>query len=88
MPRFENETAYSPAILETNQTIIAPYYEDGAKMEVYDLGENKLLTVDLGYFAETCRDGTCQPHESVISCHEDCSYLNVDDLCIYDKDGC
>jgi len=88
MPRPEgNETAFSPVFLsDTNYTLLAPYFDDASKMEVYNLQNQKVLTVDLSYFAESCGDGVCQPHESAMECSEDCLAEQVDDVCNYAKD--
>ncbi len=87
MPRSEDEPAPSPVVLnDTNYTVSTEYFEDAQKMEIYDLKNNKLLTVDLGYFADVCGDGVCQPQESNLNCAEDCPGSLPDDICNYESD--
>ena len=88
MPRDEDNFSHSPVVVNnTNYTVLASYHEDASKMEVYDLANNKLLTVDLAYLANVCGDGVCQEHESAVECSEDCSTEQPDDLCTYTKDN-
>lgn len=92
MPR-ENERGNislmsSPVVMsDTNYTLLAPYFDNAKKMEIYDLNNSKLLTIELGYFAKTCGDNTCQEHESAISCPQDCRPDMKDEICNYASDG-
>ncbi|MFC1686068.1 M64 family metallopeptidase [Nanoarchaeota archaeon] len=88
MPREEDNFSSSPVVLEnTNLTLFSKYFDDAEKMEVYNLKNEKLLTVDLGYFADTCGDNLCQKHESAIECPADCSNEGLDDICNYNQDN-
>ncbi len=89
MPREnESDLSHSPIILnETNYTLLAPYLENAERLEVYDLKNQRVLSVDLGYLARTCGDNLCQEHESALTCPSDCRASVSDDLCTYEEDG-
>jgi len=87
-PPEEGMVSYPPIELEKlNYSLLAPYFNDAKKLEVYDLENKRVLTVDLGYFSETCGNGKCENHESNLECPQDCRASMKDDLCTYEKDG-
>ena len=70
-----------------NYTLNLPYFEDGKTLEVYDLEENKLSSMLLAPFAETCGDGICQDQEDYLECKSDCSMAEKDNTCLPYQDG-
>lgn len=87
-PRFPNETTYSPVVQDTfDHTLMAPYFENAKSIEVYNLQNQKVLTVDVSYLAKTCGNNVCDKSETSIDCPQDCSPLIKDKICNYVKDG-
>ena len=89
-PFYENESSEkAPAFMldKVDSTILVPYYKDAKQLSISNLEGKKVLDVDLGYFAETCGNGKCEPHESAISCPQDCNANEKDGICNYAKDN-
>lgn len=63
------------------------YYNNIKEINIYDQNNNKLLAKDIGFFADVCEDGICQPHESYEICPQDCPSGRQDDFCDEIKDG-
>ena len=87
-PRSPNETTYSPIVLDNiNQTLIAPYFENAKSVEIYNLQNQRVLSIDVGYLAKTCGDGICERGETAVDCPQDCKESVKDGICTYEKDG-
>lgn len=87
MPR-ENEASYSPVMLDSfNHTILAPYFNNSKAIEVYNLQNQKVLSIDVGYLSKTCGNGICDEHETAMDCPQDCKADMKDGLCNYAKDN-
>ncbi|MBU2523508.1 MAG: M64 family metallopeptidase [Nanoarchaeota archaeon] len=87
-PRYPNETSYSPIVQDTfDHTLMAPYFENAKSIEVYDLQNQKVLSIDVAYLAKTCGNNICEEHETSIDCLKDCRADIRDNLCTYAKDG-
>jgi hypothetical protein len=88
MPENENETHFSPIVKDKfNYTLTIPYSDDGKRFEAYDRNNRKVLSVNLGYLADTCGNGACEPQENYLECPKDCSLEKPDNLCIPNSDG-
>ena len=72
---------------DVNQTLLAPYFSNAKQLEIYNLNNQKMLTVDLGYLAKTCGDEICQPQESAVICAADCRPEIADNVCNYAQDN-
>jgi hypothetical protein len=84
----ENGTTVSPIIKSRfNYTLTIPYSTNGKTFEAYDKDNKKILSVDVGYLANTCGNGICEPQENYIECPSDCSLEGYDKLCIPNNDG-
>jgi len=89
-PFYENGSSEkAPAFMldKVDSTVLVPYYKNAKQLSISTLDGNKVLDVDLGYLADVCGNGKCEPHESAISCPQDCKANAKDDICNYDKDG-
>lgn len=69
-----------------NFTLNVPYSSSGKTINIYYPNSTKVLKIDVGYFAQTCPDKICQPHESYESCSKDCKSGGKDDFCDAVKD--
>lgn len=69
-----------------NFTLNIPYFSNGKTINIYYPNSTKVLKIDVGYFAQTCPDKICQPHESYESCPADCPSGGKDDYCDAVKD--
>jgi len=71
-----------------NYTLNLPYFEDGKTLEVYSISENeRLASMNLAPFAETCGDKVCQDQEDYLSCKSDCRMSGKDGVCLPYQDG-
>jgi len=87
-PMAENGTQYSPIVKDIfNYTVAIPYSSNGKKFEAYDRNNLKVLSVDVGYLAQTCGNGKCEPQENYLQCPVDCPLDKSDNLCIPYSDG-
>lgn len=68
-------------------TLNVPYFSSGKTINIYYPNSTKVLKIDVGYFAQTCPDKICQPHESYESCSKDCKSGGKDDFCDAIKDN-
>ncbi|MBI2128814.1 hypothetical protein HYU07_01110 [Candidatus Woesearchaeota archaeon] len=48
------------------------YATNGKVVNIYNPKNERELSIDVGYFAKVCGDGTCQAHERYESCPQDC----------------
>jgi len=61
MPQSPNETAYSPLVMDNfDRAIMAPYFSDAKSIDIYNLQNQKVLSIDVGYLAKVCGDGICE----------------------------
>ncbi|MBU2523309.1 MAG: M64 family metallopeptidase [Nanoarchaeota archaeon] len=85
---LEKTTSNNLAIpFNLNYTLNFPYFKEGETLEVYDLEENKLSSMSLAPFAETCGDDVCQSQENYLECKSDCSMAEKDNICLPYQDG-
>jgi len=86
-PQNENESSIGSVILDKLEwTIPAKQSDKASKLDIYD-SQKKLLSIDVGYFSNSCGDGKCEKHESALECPSDCKENIKDDLCNYEKNG-
>lgn len=72
---FPKKGEGGPEVLdEAGIELLIPYFKDGKTINIYDLDNKKILSVDVGYFAKVCGDKVCQAHEDYLSCPQDCSH--------------
>ena len=48
------------------------YATNGKTINIYNPENEKVLSIDVGYFAQVCGDNICEPHESYENCPQDC----------------
>lgn len=90
--RFEIRTDFSVPDIESTEPIEIhlekqdisleiPYFENGKSIDIYDSKNNKVHSVDVGYFTDTCDNSVCEAHESYENCPKDCPSGEKDDYC-------
>jgi len=72
--------AITPQIFE--YTLNIPYFNTGALLELYDLENTKVEEIKLSPFAEVCGDNICQENENYLTCEQDCSLSEKDNVCL------
>ena len=66
------EESSFPVVNQATVVLFIPYFKNAKTIDVYDSDDNPVLSVDVGYYADVCDDGICQPHESYNNCPQDC----------------
>jgi hypothetical protein len=60
---------------------LLPYFPDVKFLRVYDSEGVLLLEEDISFFADSCGNNICDPHESMFNCRQDCQSGVADDVC-------
>ena len=82
-PKTERLTGGTTQMNKTDFSLRIPYFKNGKTINLYNQNNTKILSIDVGYFAQLCPDNICEPHESYENCPQDCTPTSgqKDDYC-------
>lgn len=72
---------------KTDFILSLPYFENGKVIDIYDMDNEKVLSVSIEHLAKTCGDAVCQKHENYNNCPQDCPSGMKDNYCDKIKDN-